>query len=98
MVFLGFLGFLALGEVLKRLSVFLGFLALWRHVLEGWSRSGAAVTAEVDPLAGSVVSTDTWGKVLERVALLRSANGSHSLEDFLIGGEVLEGFEVEVEG
>ena len=71
---------------------FLGFLALWRHVLEGWS--GAAVTvAEVDPLAGSVVSTDAWGKVLKRVALLGSAVGSHSLEDFLIVGEVLEGFE-----
>jgi len=91
---LGLLGFLVLwGEVLEALLALLVLLALWRHVLEGGSRSGAAVTAEVDPLAGSVVSTDTWGKVLERVAPLRSAEGSHSLEDFLIGGEVLEGFE-----
>ena len=69
------------------------FLALWGEVLEGWSRSGAAVTTEVDPLAGSIVSTDTWGKVLERVGLLGSAVGSHSLEHLLIVGEVLKGFE-----
>jgi len=34
---------------------------LGAHVLKGWARSGAAVTTEVDQLAGSVVSTDTWG-------------------------------------
>ena len=34
-----------------------------------------------------------WAKVLQRVGLLGSTYGSHSLEDLLIVGVVLEGFE-----
>ena len=40
-------------------------LALWGEVLEGWTRSGAAVTAEVDPPA---IFLEALGKVLEALS------------------------------
>ena len=65
--FLGFQGFLALGEVLDALSG-KALLALWGEgkVAEGWSRAGAAVSFH--PPVTSSNAQALWGEVLDALS------------------------------